>query len=711
MFKATPMILGVSSVSALVVAVFLRYAFDQQVLWQQFVVGAAAGIVLCAALSIAIGVWADCSSGVSFGVVFCIEAGIVLGSLFGAQGEVSQGLAIGVATGISFGLVFGINREAFEGLVLGTLVGGLVTLFVWTSSGFPAALKFGSCFAGSFVFGYVRLVDYPLHAAEALKIKVESEALGADCAKLWANHPLAWNEAIWIPLPSSGRFLANLVKLDRKLGFKSIVFVAVYRPFHLRAVENALGEVILDDLELHTFTEFDPLVEKLEWLRDPPGRLPTAIQTFAPQFVSLAERAVQHLNLISRHQQVEVLTRALGELANLRKSLIGTKDSYAPRLLGRATEWEALFQAELRTTQEAAKAEGSIPEMFRAGSYLKAEDARHFFGRETDTRTLEAFVMTPSAPSSILLQGARRMGKSSLVLQLPRMLGPDCAACCLDMTDAANNENLPRFFTAVSEEMSNALQRRGVKVERLTLAQLQVEPFAIFGDWLKRVESALRPGLRVLLCFDEYERLDRLVRLDADVRLLDYLRFLQQNHRSLILLYCGMKPFHTLGREWASRFVSARTLKLSFLDEAASTQLLTKPVPEFPDDLYAPEALAHRLAMTRCQPFLMQATAEILVHTLNQDKRRHAELTDVDAAIDKAFDHWRDYFHDLWNDAEPDGQRVLCDVLAGNPVSAGPALKRLCDYDVLTPEGKFQVPMLERWMRKALSTGEIVGPK
>lgn len=165
---------------------------------------------------------------------------------------------------------------------------------------------------------------------------------------------------------------------------------------------------------------------------------------------------------------------------------------------------------ELRRTRDNVPDLGHIPDLFKAGSYLKEEDAQSFFGREDEWHQLENFMLAPAAASAILLRGARRMGKSSLLLQLPRLLGPDCTACYLDMQNAACNENLPRFFTALSEAITTALLRRGVTVQGLLIAQLRDEPFATFNEWLDSTEKAMRPGLRICICIDEYERMSVL---------------------------------------------------------------------------------------------------------------------------------------------------------------------------------------------------------
>jgi AAA+ ATPase superfamily predicted ATPase len=127
-------------------------------------------------------------------------------------------------------------------------------------------------------------------------------------------------------------------------------------------------------------------------------------------------------------------------------------------------------------------------------------------------------------------------------------------------------------------------------VKPLTAEELAREPFAAFDAWLARVEQAMPPAMRALLCLDEYERLQRALDAGWGGDFLDALRHTLQHRPRVLLLFTGAHTFAELGPAWTDRFISARRVRVSFLQPDDVRPLLTKPIPEF-DLTYAPGAV------------------------------------------------------------------------------------------------------------------------
>ncbi|HNH85229.1 MAG TPA: hypothetical protein PL157_22870, partial [Acidobacteriota bacterium] len=69
-------------------------------------------------------------------------------------------------------------------------------------------------------------------------------------------------------------------------------------------------------------------------------------------------------------------------------------------------------------------------------------------------------------------------------------------------------------------------------------------------------------------------------------------------------------------------------------------------------------------------------------------------------AISRTLSSGDAYFFNVWSDAGEDGQAILQAVATSSPVPNFPkAMRWLKDYDVLTAEGRFAVPMVERWVK------------
>ena len=206
--------------------------------------------------------------------------------------------------------------------------------------------------------------------------------------------------------------------------------------------------------------------------------------------------------------------------------------------------------------------------------------------------------------------------------------------------------------------------------------------------------------MRILLCLDEYERLQQTLDAGWGEEVLDELRHILQHHPRFILMFGGAHSFHELGPSWTDRFISARTIRVSFLQHAEVIPLLTSPVPDF-DLTYAAGALDALINATCGQPFLTQAVAFELVDLLNERHRKEATSCDVEEAIARALERATVYFENVWSSAQLAGQEIMLAIVKdGVFPEAFSARHWLREHDVLNDKGKFAVPMMETWVRQ-----------
>jgi len=237
-----------------------------------------------------------------------------------------------------------------------------------------------------------------------------------------------------------------------------------------------------------------------------------------------------------------------------------------------------------------------------------------------------------------------------------------------------------------------------LKVNPLPKQELEHEPYSVFKDWLENVELELPKDLRVLLCFDEYERLQETLDDGWGHGFLDTLRNWIQHHPHLVLMFTGARAFEELGPAWTDRFISARRLRVSFLPREDVELLLTKPIPEF-DMTYAEGALDTIIEATNGQPFLTQAVAFELVQSLNEQHRKEATPGDVAEAISRAIVSSSVYFANVWTDAQEQGQAILAALATGDTPPDDPSARAwLRENNVLNDAGDFAVPMVRCWV-------------
>jgi hypothetical protein len=665
--------------------------------WGNSWVGVALGVALGAAGGLVIGVAADVAGGLAFGVAGGVAGGLAFGAAIGAVGS-GTGYAAGVAAGstaggVAFGVAVGAERSAFD-VAVGVAVG--------VASGVAGGVAFGAAagaIAGTLVLlTYFRLMVYPFELALSAATYFTGRWRSRAVAQAWRWCPVAWDEVIWLPLPFAGGLLALLAKQDREEGFKQIAFVAAERPLQTRVAASALSEVAAADLKAKSLSQLADVTERLSWTTDAPAGLPDELAATLPRLDRVAQHVGQYLTLHSPYRKGEALGRAVKEVESLQQSLIAARGRFAPRLLQVVNEWRGLLDAERDKLKTLAEASREIPNPFVYGNAVVETEHNVFTGRRDVVRQIEASLLGAAQAPTLLLQGPRRMGKTSILNQLPRLLGPDFAPAVVDCQNPAVTGSEATLLRYLSKALSEGLRRRRVSVEELRAQQLAREPYAVFDEWLERVERAMPAGMRALLCLDEYERLQSALDAGWGAPLLDSLRHTFQHRPRVVLMFTGAHTFQELGPAWTDRFISARRMRVSFLRRKDVELLLTKPIPEF-DMTYAPGALDALVAATSCHPFLTQAVAFELVQLMNEAQRREATTADVEEAVGRALVSGDAYFVNVWGDAGAEGQAILRALAAGEtPPDFTAARAWLREHDVIGADGDFAVKMMRRWV-------------
>jgi hypothetical protein len=491
-----------------------------------------------------------------------------------------------------------------------------------------------------------------------------------------------------------------LVRQDKEYGIEQITFVAAERPLQRHIAHNALAEVAISDLKASTVLELSEVAERLSWATDAPSNvLPSGLMMALLRLDRVARYSGQYLALHSIYRKGEALELARKEVKALQHSFVAARGRFAPQLSRVVNEWQALLEAENDKVKALGETRHETPNPFVFGNPVAVTEKNIFTGRQDIVKQIEMSMLGTMQTPTLLLHGPRRMGKSSILNQLPRLLGPDFAPAIVDCQNPAVTESQATLLRYLSRALSKGLQLRRVLVEPLAATALACEPFATFDQWLDDVEQEMPKGMRALLCLDEYERLHATLNIGWGGAFLDALRHTLQHRPRVVLMFTGTRTFQELGSAWTDRFISARRVRVSFLKRVDVELLLTKPIPEF-DVTYAQGALDAVVAATNCQPFLTQAVAFELVHFLNERQHKEATLDDVEDAVTRSLVSGGMYFANIWNDAGEEGQDILRAVARRErPPAFHKASAWLREHDVLNNEGDFAVEMMRRWMK------------
>ena len=340
-------------------------------------------------------------------------------------------------------------------------------------------------------------------------------------------------------------------------------------------------------------------------------------------------------------------------------------------------------------------AAGRILNPFRVFESLSPEAGPDLFrGREHAVHEIEDALADAGNAVSLQLLAPRRAGKTSLLKMLPGML-PDTVCVFFDL-QAHPVASVGAFWNKLAEQaLIQAKLHRRTDLPPLPAGP----PMEAAAAWLEQLDQ-LPDSRRVLIAIDEFERLEDLFPGSRQefLQLMGLFRATIQHRRRVRLLVSGAAPFDELDRVWDDHFISARQIKLPFLDEPTSIGLLVQPDPGFPADAIPAEVAQEVFERTGGQPFLLQAFGSLLVSRLNDTDRRTAMIADIAAVEGRAIEWAEPYFRDMYKSA-PAAAREALDHLSQGPADVSPAARRwLTQRYLLAPADHLAIPLFGAWI-------------
>nr|HID13835.1 ATP-binding protein [Anaerolineae bacterium] len=375
--------------------------------------------------------------------------------------------------------------------------------------------------------------------------------------------------------------------------------------------------------------------------------------------------------------------------------------------------------AHVRELAEEAEARQEIANPYIIGVPL-TERQEIFVGRTDVGARIEGLLLDRRRPP-LLLYGQRRMGKTSLLNNLGRLLPSTIVPLFVDLQGPATQaSDHAGFLYNVARFIADSARRHGLALPRLPREALASDPFTRFDEWLDEVEGALGQST-ALLALDEFETLDSAIakgRFDEEA-ILGTLRHLIQHRPRFKVLLSGSHTLDELQR-WASYLINAQVVHISYLKEDEARRLIERPVRDFALR-YEPRATRRVLDLTRGHPALVQLLCAEIVALKNEQPpavRRLARLSDVEAAVPEALSRGSLFFADIERNqvdgaglllrfiaAQGEGAVVSQETLARQfPDELERALALLRRRELIEPVDRgyrFQVELIRRWFAPA----------
>ncbi|MDJ0676925.1 MAG: hypothetical protein QNJ36_16350 [Calothrix sp. MO_167.B42] len=451
------------------------------------------------------------------------------------------------------------------------------------------------------------------------------------------------------------------------------------------------------------------------------GEIESPISNLLNIFSRISEDVDAALNQRSNYNQRLAMKAVIDRLNTNLQDLTRSSDKYSKRFYPIAKSWHKIITNHVEQLAQEVELRQEIDSPYILAVPLTQEQAI-FSGRNDIGIRIEQLILDRRRPP-LLLYGQRRMGKTSLLNNLGKLLPNSIIPLFVDLQGAPSSaSNYTGFLYNLARGMISSGKKQAVTLPSLTRETLANDPFTYFDEWLDQVEEVLKPNT-ALLMLDEFEVLDSAItkgRFDEQ-DVLGMLRHLIQHRPRFKVMLAGSHTIEEYQR-WASYLINVQVLHISYLKEEEARKLIEYPVKDF-TLRYEPDAVERVLQITRCHPFLVQLLcSEIVAYKNEQDPsvRRLATLADVEAAVTEALSTGSFFFADIQNNqVNATGLAILRSIAArgeGAVVSKNTiyqqlpdvsenAFQRLLQRELIEEVGDgygFQVELIRRWFARGV---------
>jgi uncharacterized protein len=659
--------------------------------WSGIAVVLVGGKVLQETDSILGDVFGMAGGGIGSCLIFFL-LGKAVRALFRSKADtIDLSISIGTAIAASIGISVGVNLGE-----LGMLYGS-ASFISYIPAGLMEGIITGAALIPLYLLSYYRLPLYPINALSMLRT-YQAALLNPQQALTYLKHSaLHFDECVFLPLP----FLADTLRIaqgqNQSATLDEIEYIVSDRPQQSHAARFVAYEIALEDLsERRILTDISQAYLELPRLLSPRVRLldvPIAKIFSHLEDVSRNAASYARLNSISKDKRdsYDALQRILVDLNQINPRAIFKQARLDRKLQDVVDLWQVLARQAQETLNINVNHYSLISNPYTAGPTLLPLDGMPnpvFVGRDDIvTRLNRALQKTPHP--TFCLTGERRMGKSSILRQLPVLLGAEYVPIFYDLQNPAAHSSIAAFFTNIGEMITEHLTAKHFQIENLDSQRLEelqkeneVAVYTEFDRWLKSVARVLETNKRVLLLmFDEFEHLETSRQrglLDLDL-LLSWFRSISQSSSQIALLFCGLKTIYDMGPEWTRHFVNVERIKVSFLRPHDARDLISRPVAAHSTHTIFDEEVAEEIMrVTHCHPFLLQALCSNLIDHLNDVSQEQAHRQDIALSIAEIFENRQDYFWNQWQRSS-DGQKQCLIALHTLGKASGTQIAQQCN--------------------------------
>ncbi|MEM7129225.1 MAG: AAA family ATPase [Chloroflexota bacterium] len=468
-------------------------------------------------------------------------------------------------------------------------------------------------------------------------------------------HSAFWDEHQRLPLSDLDRYLVLAIERTPAIGESALATIsASHQKWAARSAQIELDARLLESSQ--SVNEIVAATYKIA-----AGELSGPASSLLRSFSRIGDDLSAAIAQESIYNQRLSLSALEDRLDGLLRELTRSNETYSSRFRPIATHWRQVIARHAQALAADVELRQEIDSPYIIGVPLTAQQ-EIFVGRTEVSSRIEQLLLDRRHPP-LLLYGQRRMGKTSLLNNLGRLLPSTIIPMFVDLQGPTSlaSDYSGFLYNLARGMITSARRQRELDLPAIARSSLESDPFTAFDEWLDLVEESL--GERTaLLALDEFEALEEAIasgRYEAEA-VLGTLRHIIQHRPQFKILLTGSHVVEEL-QNWASYLVNVQVVRIGYLKENEVRQLIERPTPDFALQ-YETDASQRVIDLTRGHPALTQLLCYEIVALKNDglpSTRRLATLTDVDEAIPSALESGSFFFTEMANQVGQSGKALL----------------------------------------------------
>ncbi|MDJ0796015.1 MAG: ABC transporter substrate-binding protein [Calothrix sp. MO_167.B12] len=235
----------------------------------------------------------------------------------------------------------------------------------------------------------------------------------------------------------------------------------------------------------------------------------------------------------------------------------------------------------------------------------------------------------------ILLHGQRRIGKSSIIRNIPKFVALDEFLFVPFDLEHYTRDNISTIFFEMAQEIVEHLELYTNNVKIPALEELEQEPFVFYSRFLPQVYPEI-DNKNLVLLLDEF---DVPINNEDSSQILEKLftyldSILELDKKLFVILFLGRQS--TDMPNVMGTFKNAPIAEIGFLDKANSTKLITEPAEGILK--YEPEAIQEIIKLSAGHPYFTQSICFAVFGRARELDKWEVTQEDVNITVDKAIE-------------------------------------------------------------------------